>query len=88
MPRDSIDFTIEWERFIYSVFNPNLVPIFTYGTIEIHKNKYDYSKIKEDMKKSGFAEELMAYIFHPRNMGKWKDWGFEEHQEFMNFIND
>ena len=28
------------------------------------------------MKKSGIVEELMAYIFHPRNMEKWHDWGF------------
>ena len=39
------------------------------------------------MKKSGIAEELMAYIFNPKNMNKWIDWGFEEHQEFVNFIN-
>jgi hypothetical protein len=30
----------------------------------------------------------MAYIFHPRNMNKWKDWGFEEHQEMLKFLNE
>ena len=25
------------------------------------------------MKNSGIAEELMAYIFHPKNMEKWKN---------------
>ena len=49
--------------------------------------KYDYKKMKKTMKNSGIAEELMAYIFHPKNMNKWKDWGFSEHQEFMDFIN-
>ena len=39
------------------------------------------------MKKSGIAEELMAFIFHPKNMNKWKDWGFLEHQDFLNFNN-
>ena len=52
---------------------------------------YDYKLMKEKMKdtikKSGIVEELMAYIFHPKNMNKWIDWGFEEHQEFMDFIN-
>jgi hypothetical protein len=28
----------------------------------------------------------MSVIFHPKNMNKWIDWGFEEHQEFMDFI--
>jgi hypothetical protein len=30
----------------------------------------------------------MSVIFHPKNMNKWIDWGFEEHQEFMDLIND
>jgi hypothetical protein len=30
----------------------------------------------------------MAYIFHPRNMEKWKDWGFTEHQEMLELINE
>jgi hypothetical protein len=33
---------------------------------------------------SGLKEELMAYIFHPRNMEKWNDWGFSEHNDFIN----
>ena len=49
---------------------------------------YDYKLMKEKMKKSGIAEELMAYIFHPKNMDKWKDWGFMEHQEMIGFINN
>ncbi len=40
------------------------------------------------MKNSGIVEELMAYIFHPRNMEKWKDWGFTEHQEMSKFIDE
>ena len=39
------------------------------------------------MKNSGIAEELMAVIFHPKNMNKWNDWGFTEHQEMLEFIN-
>ena len=27
-------------------------------------------------KPDGIAKELMANRFHPRNMSKWKDWGF------------
>ena len=48
---------------------------------------YDYKLMKETMKNSRIAEELMSVIFHPKNMNKWKDWGFLEHQEFMDFIN-
>ena len=48
---------------------------------------YDYKLMKEKMKNSGIAEELMSVIFHPNNMNKWNNWGFEEHQEFMNFID-
>ena len=47
---------------------------------------YDYKKMKETMKNSGIVEELMAVIFHPKNMNKWINWGFSEHEEFMNFI--
>ncbi len=49
---------------------------------------YDYEKIKYNMKNSGIAEELMAHVFHPNNMEKWNDWGFSEHQEMVEFIND
>jgi hypothetical protein len=48
---------------------------------------YDYKTMKEKMKNSGIVEELMAFIFHPKNMNKWKDWGFSEHQDFLNFNN-
>ena len=48
---------------------------------------YDYKKMKETIKNSGIAEELMSVIFHPRNMKKWIDWGFTEHQEMLDFID-
>ena len=48
---------------------------------------YDYKLMKEKMKNSGIAEELMSVIFHPKNMNKWFDWGFEEHQEFMDLLD-
>jgi hypothetical protein len=44
--------------------------------------------MKENIKNSGIVEELMAFIFHPRNMNKWIDWGFEEHQEMSKFSNE
>ena len=40
------------------------------------------------MKNSGIVEELMAFIFNPKNMNKWIDWRFTEHQEFMDFTNN
>jgi hypothetical protein len=49
---------------------------------------YDYNKMKEKMKNSGIVEELMACIFHPRNMEKWNDWGFSDYQEMLEFINE
>ncbi len=48
---------------------------------------YDYKLMKKNMKNSRIAEELMSVIFHPKNMKKWKDWGFSEHEEMLNFIN-
>jgi hypothetical protein len=63
---------IDWYEFSK---NPN---IFT----------YDYKIMKKNMKNSGIAEELMSVIFHPKNMNKWKDWGFTEHQEIINLINE
>ena len=29
----------------------------------------------------------MVFIFNPKNMNKWNDWGFAEHEEMLNFIN-
>ena len=49
---------------------------------------YDYKKMKENMKNSGIVEQLMAYIFNPKNMEKWNDWGFTEHHEMLEFINN
>ena len=44
--------------------------------------------MKENMKNSGIAEELIAYIFNPKNMDKWVDWGFTEHQECIDLIDE
>ncbi len=49
---------------------------------------YNYKLMKKTMKNSGIVEELMAYIFHPKNMEKWKDWGFTEHEEMLKLINE
>ena len=49
---------------------------------------YDYKLMKENIKNSGIAEELMSVIFHPKNMNKWIKWGFTEHQEILEFINN
>ena len=77
--------------------NPNAIELLKKNKNKINWNyfsrnpnifTYDYKKIKENMKNSGIAEELMAYIFHPKNMNRWKDFGFEEHEEMLNFINN
>ena len=44
--------------------------------------------MKLNMKNSGIVEELMAFIFHPKHMEKWNDWGFSEHLEMLEFINN
>ena len=62
---------INW---MYFSKNPNIIT-------------YDYKKMKLNIKNSGIAEELMALIFNPKNMEKWNDWGFSEHQEMLEFIN-
>jgi hypothetical protein len=43
--------------------------------------------MKENMKNSGIAEKLISFIFNPKNMNKWNDLGFSEHNEMMDFIN-
>ena len=48
---------------------------------------YDYIKMKENIKNNGIAEELMAFIFHPKNMNKWINWGFSEHEDFLKIID-
>jgi hypothetical protein len=85
---------IDWERLSG---NPNAINILKENQNKIdcynfssNPNifEYDYIKMKETMKKSGIAEELMSVIFHPKNMNKWINWGFEEHQEVINLINE
>ena len=44
--------------------------------------------MKKNMKNSVIAEELMAFIFNPKNMEKWNGQGFSEHQEMLEFINN
>jgi hypothetical protein len=67
---------IDWE--ILS-FNPNAIELLKENQekinwFEFSRNPniftYDYKKMKERIKNSGIVEELMAYIFHPRNMEK------------------
>ena len=48
---------------------------------------YNYKQMKENIKKSGIAEELMSVIFHPKNIKKWKDWGFTEYEEMLDLID-
>ena len=84
-------------------FDPPKLPIYwssLFNNLNFHKlynknicidetiHKYDYVKMKEHMKNTGIAEELMAYIFHPRNMDKWNDWGFSEHDDFIKFVGN
>jgi hypothetical protein len=58
--------------------------------LNISIEKFDKSDLKniKNIKKNRFFEELMAYIFHPRNMDKWINWGFTEHQEMLEFIGE
>ena len=85
---------INWE--ILS-FNPNVIELLkenqdkiNWGYLSKNPNifKYDYKQMKKNMKNSGIVEELMAFIFNPKNMNKWNGWGFSEHQEFMDLINE
>ena len=40
--------------------------------------EYDYQAMKDRIYGSGICEELMANRFHPSNMHKFGDWGFED----------
>jgi len=46
-----------------------------YGNPNIFE--YDYEAMKTNMyKPDGIGKALMENMFHPRNMHKWKSWGF------------
>ena len=62
-------------KFDWEVFNINS-KIFT----------YDYELMKNKMKTSGIAEELMAFIFHPKNMNKWYDWDLQNIKKCLNLL--
>ena len=38
--------------------------------------EYDYYRMKKTRCK--LTKELMEFMFHPKNIRKWKSWGFEE----------
>ena len=77
--------------------NPNAIELLKENKDKINWNwisripnifTYDYKLMKEKMKNSGIVEELISVIFNPKNANKWIDWGFTEHQEFLEFINE
>ncbi len=92
--RDWIDINkIKWQ---YLSENPNAIELLKENQDKINlfyfsQNPniftYDYILMKETMKNSGIAEELMSVIFHPKNMDRWIDWGFTEHQEMLDLIS-
>ncbi len=92
--RDLVDINkIDW---VSLSLNPNAIELLKENQDKIDyyyfsKNPnifiYDYNLMKENMKNSGIVEELMAVIFHPKNMNKWIDWGFTEHQEMLDLIS-
>ena len=54
---------VEWDWFST---NPNMF-------------EYDYKQIKNTLYNDNrFVEELMMNRFHPSNMDKWYDWGFDD----------
>jgi hypothetical protein len=66
--------------------NPNAVHLLERNQDKIHIDfilenpaifTYDYAAMKRRIIDSGFAEELMQNRFHPRNIGKFVDWGFD-----------
>ncbi len=92
--RDWIDFNkLKWD---YLSLNPNAIEFLKENQDKIDwwyfsQNSniftYNYKQMKENMKNSGIAEELMSVIFHPKNMEKWNNWGFVEYQEMKDLIN-
>ena len=77
--------------------NPNAIELLKENQDKIHWSNfsrnpniftYDYKLMKENMKNSGIVEELMSVIFHPKNMNKWIDWGFTEHQELIELLKE
>ena len=42
---------------------------------------YDYNAMKDRMFRGGIKEDLMKDRFHPRNLDKFKGWGFEAYDD-------
>ena len=62
------------------ILEKNLDKVDWYG-LSINHNifEYNYKKIKNTLyNDNGFVEELMMNRFHPSNMDKWYDWGFDD----------
>jgi hypothetical protein len=67
---------INWE---FLSRNPNAIEL-----LKENQHKINWLYLSENQN----AIELMAFIFHPKNMNKWNNWGFTEHQEFIEFNNN
>ena len=62
------------------IFEKNLDKVYWYW-VSFNPNifEYDYKEIKNTLyNDNGFVEELMMNRFHPSNMDKWYDWGFDD----------
>ena len=76
---------VKWDRLSE---NPNAIHILEKNldkvnwyrlSLNLNIFEYDYKKIKNTLyNDNGFVEELMMNRFHPSNMDKWYDWGFDD----------
>ena len=66
--------------------NPNANPILEKNLDKVNQSNlssnpniftYDYNAMKDRMFRGGIKEDLMKDRFHPRNLHKFKGWGFD-----------
>jgi hypothetical protein len=64
-------------------FNPNAIEL-----LKKNQDKINWHHFSKNPNIFTYDYKLMSVIFHPENMNKWKDWGFMEHLEIVEFINE
>ena len=70
--------------------NPNAIPILEKNLDKVdwfylsHNPNiftYDYKAMKDRMFRGGIKEDLMKDRFHPKNLDKFKGWGFDAYDD-------
>ena len=76
--RLSINPNITWDIVKSNPDKPWDYDILYQNAMSLSKENFIRKKLQEDFSKSELKRELMEVIFHPKNLSKWEEWGFDE----------